>query len=67
MLKCLLMLCLMSSCLKSPNTEACGEALALQVAGLEKKPHLLVATPGRLLDLWDDNEVDLGVSSVSPS
>ena len=34
----------------------------MQLSGLERKPHLLVATPGRLLDLWDENEVQLGES-----
>ena len=31
-----------------------------QVAALEKLPHIVVATPGRLLDLIDDGHLSLG-------
>ena len=32
---------------------------AAQVAALERRPHIVIATPGRLLDLADDKAVDL--------
>lgn len=33
-----------------------------QVAALHRRPHIVIATPGRLLDLLDASEVDLGAT-----
>ena len=33
----------------------------LQIEMLQKRPHVLVATPGRLLDLVDDGMLTLGL------
>ena len=39
----------------------CSDGVNLtQIKGLEKKPHLVVATPGRLLDLYDEDHICLG-------
>lgn len=37
-----------------------GAEIDVQVAALEKRPHILVATPGRLLDLIDSRKLSLG-------
>ncbi|KAK9820851.1 hypothetical protein WJX81_002280 [Elliptochloris bilobata] len=37
-----------------------GVERAGQVVVLQRRPHVVIATPGRLLDLADDSEIDLG-------
>ncbi len=32
------------------------------MAALQRRPHIVIATPGRLLDLLDASEVDLGAT-----
>jgi len=42
------------------------EVVGLQVEGLDKKPHIVVATPGRLLDLVDEQQLSLGMFLFFP-
>lgn len=53
------MRCRRSATVQTPAADPCGSPSA-QVAALQKRPALLVATPGRLLDLLDAGALTLG-------
>ena len=46
--------------IKYPVAETKPSVALLQLEGLKKQPHIVVATPGRLLDLYDEGAVNLG-------
>jgi len=48
----------------APSRRRVTWSSAAQVAALQRRPHIVVATPGRLLDLAGDGEIDLGAPHI---